>query len=67
MDCLNPENDNYFPACVSCNHYKHSADLETFRYMISHGVPSLNKNSTQYRFGKKFGLIEDYQSPLLDH
>lgn len=57
-----PHNDvleNMMPSCPSCNIYKHSADLETFRRIISNGPVGLNKQSAQYRFGKRFGLIKE--------
>lgn len=60
--CHHPERDvieNLFPACVSCNNYKHSADLETFRRIIGRTVTSLSKQSTQYKFGKRYGLIQE--------
>jgi 5-methylcytosine-specific restriction endonuclease McrA len=49
--------DNLMPSCVSCNNYKHSSRIEDFRKQISYLVSGLNKNSSQYKFAKRFGLI----------
>lgn len=60
--CFKPHNDtfnNLMPSCVSCNLYKHSADLETFRMMLLRTTQSLTKQSTQYQFGKRYGLIKE--------
>ncbi len=63
-----PQNDcieNMMPSCPSCNHYKHSADLETFRMVLTNTVRGLNKNSTQYKFAKRYGLVEEIIKPVV--
>ena len=60
--CRKPENetfDNYNPACPSCNIQKNSFTVEQFRANIKQFVNSLNQYSTQYKFAKKYGLIEE--------
>ena len=57
-----PENDtieNMMPSCPSCNINKHSMNIEEFRAFITRFVTSLNKNNTQYRIAKKYGLIQE--------
>ncbi|PIZ52168.1 HNH endonuclease [Candidatus Woesearchaeota archaeon CG_4_10_14_0_2_um_filter_33_13] len=61
--CKNPhlknniENKN--PSCASCNIQKNSFSIEEFRYNIKKFVELLNKNSTQYKFAKRYGLIKE--------
>lgn len=58
----NPEKlhiDNQNPSCPSCNIQKNSYTLEQFRENIKNFVNSLNQYSTQYKFAKKYGLIEE--------
>lgn len=66
-DCQRPENeniDNYYPACPSCNIQKNSFTVEQFRDNIQNFVNSLNQYSTQYKFAKKYGLIEETQKKV---
>ncbi|HBG71442.1 MAG: hypothetical protein A2W93_14415 [Bacteroidetes bacterium GWF2_43_63] len=58
--CRKPENEtpeNYNPACASCNIQKNSFTVEQFRSNIKQFVASLNRDSTQYKFAKRYGLI----------
>lgn len=60
--CLNPHNDteeNKVPACASCNIEKHSYTIEQFRRNISNFINSLNKYHNQYKFAKKYGLVQE--------
>lgn len=62
-----PENDcleNIVPACPSCNNYKHSFTLEEFRLGIKQTVESLNRYTNQYKFAKKFGLVEETEKTV---
>lgn len=59
---LEPEKDvdeNKVPACASCNLNKHSMALEAWREIIKGYVNSLNRDSTPYRFAKRYGLVEE--------
>lgn len=61
-DCVNPQNDtieNKMPACPSCNINKRSMSIEQFREFIGHLMVSLNRDSTQYKIAKRYGLIEE--------
>jgi 5-methylcytosine-specific restriction endonuclease McrA len=51
--------DNHNPSCPSCNIQKNSYTLKQFRENIKQFVNSLNQYSTQYKFAKKFGLIQE--------
>jgi len=60
--CEKPENEiisNYNPSCPSCNIQKNSYTLEQFRENISQFINSLNQYSTQYKFAKKYGLVNE--------
>jgi 5-methylcytosine-specific restriction endonuclease McrA len=57
--------DNQFPACPSCNLQKHSMSLEDFRTSISNFVQSLNRYTNQYKFAKRYGLIEETKKPVV--
>lgn len=60
--CLKPENqkiENFNPSCAKCNILKNSNSLEEFRRIIKQFVNSLNLYSTQYKFAKKYGLVQE--------
>ncbi len=60
--CEHPERDteeNKVPACASCNLNKHSMPLESWRKIIQGYVKSLNRDSTQYRLAKRYGLVQE--------
>jgi len=50
---------NMNPSCASCNNYKHSYTLEEFRHNLQNGIVMLEKNNPQYRFAKRYGLIQE--------
>ncbi len=56
--------DNQNPACASCNINKHSATLEQFRDLITNFIRSLNRDSTQYKIAKRFGLVVEVEKPV---
>ena len=65
-----PENDNLenlMPSCPSCNVIKNSNSLEEFRRIIKQFVFSLNNYSTQYKFAKKYGLIQENDIQIKFH
>lgn len=51
--------DNQMPSCPSCNINKHSGNLEQFRQLIEGLITSLNRDSTQYKIAKRYGLVEE--------
>ena len=60
--CEKPDNHNISnmnPACASCNIQKNSYSLEQFRNNIKQFVNSLNQYSTQYKFAKRYGLVNE--------
>lgn len=63
-----PERDtieNSTPACVSCNINKGGAGVEAFRWSISNGVESLNKQHAQYKIAKRYGLVTETEKPVV--
>lgn len=56
--------DNKVPACASCNIQKGNMLLETWRRMIKGHIKSLNRDSTQYRVAKRFGLVEETEAEV---
>ncbi len=66
--CEKPENEcinNMMPACASCNIQKNSFTIEQFRQNIQNFVNSLNQYSTQYKFAKRYGLINETHEPVV--
>lgn len=64
----NPENDvfeNMVPACPSCNKMKDVQDIEGFRRTMTNFVESLNKYSVQYKFAKKYSLVEETNNKVV--
>lgn len=57
--------DNMFPACGSCNKYKDTHCLETFRDELGKMRERLNLHSTHYKISRRFGLIEEIQKPII--
>lgn len=65
--CERPENnriDNFNLSCSSCNIVKNSLSLENFRQLIGGFIKSLNRDSTQYKFSKRYGLIEEKEAEV---
>lgn len=61
-NCKKPQNNHFLnlnPACPSCNRMKNSLSLEQFRNLINGFVNSLNSYSNQYKFAKKYGLVNE--------
>lgn len=57
--------DNQMPACASCNINKHSNSIESFRLLIGGFIKSLNRDSTQYKIAKRYGLVEEKTKPIV--
>lgn len=57
--------DNLFPSCASCNKYKDTHCLETFRYELGEMRKRLNNLSTHYKISKRFGLIKEIEKPIV--
>jgi len=65
--CLKPNEsiENLNPACPSCNIMKHSYSLEYFRETIKKFVNSLNLYNNQYKFAKKYGLVQETEKEVI--
>lgn len=64
----NPENDtleNIFPSCKSCNTIKNSFSLEEFRTNIKNFINSLNLYNIQYKFSKRYGLVQETNKDVI--
>ncbi len=48
---------NMLPACRSCNHYKGSSSLSTFRRFVEKMPETLKRDSVTYRNAVRFGLV----------
>ena len=67
---LHPEHlniDKQMPSCPSCNINKHSMSLEEFRNLIENFTTSLNRDSTQYKIAKRYGLVKESKHPVIFH
>lgn len=63
-----PENhceNNFMPSCASCNILKGGGDLEGFRKSIANFINSLNSYTNQYKFAKRYGLVEETNKPVV--
>lgn len=54
---------NLFPACRSCNHYKHTLTVEKFRRAVEHMPDVLIRDNVTYKNAVRFGLIKHPQNP----
>ncbi|MGL5955424.1 MAG: HNH endonuclease [Brevinema sp.] len=57
--------DNLIASCPPCNLYKAQDDVEGFRKSIRDILQRQNNSNRQYRIGKKFGLIEEIDKPII--
>jgi 5-methylcytosine-specific restriction endonuclease McrA len=51
--------DNLMPSCRVCNKWKSSHSLEQFRKEIGEQLRRLNEYSSNYRFARKYNLVEE--------
>lgn len=68
--CKYPERDcieNLNPSCPSCNTIKGSDSLEGFRRTVQGSINSLNRDSTQYKFAKRYGLVKEKRKLVYFH
>lgn len=56
--------DNMLPSCGSCNRYKSTYDLETFRRMLSKIPERLRRDSSTYKIALRFGMVEEHREPV---
>ena len=58
--------DNLFPACRSCNHYKHTFTVERFRQALERMPSVLMRDNVTYRNAVRFGLIKHPENPKVE-
>lgn len=51
------ELSNMLPACRSCNHYKHTLDVEEFRQYLAGISHRLMRDSIPFQVAVRFGLV----------
>ena len=56
---------NYLPSCRSCNFYKSTFDLETFRHRLETTLYENLSNNFNYKLLKKYGLIKEDIKPIV--
>jgi 5-methylcytosine-specific restriction endonuclease McrA len=56
--------DNLMPTCRVCNKWKNTFHLELFRNEIEQQLKRLHEYNANYRFAKKYGLIEEKFKPI---
>lgn len=57
--------ENMLPSCSSCNRYKSTYDLETFRKVLS-GIPKrLARDVSTYNIAVRFNMIEEHNEPIV--
>lgn len=57
--------ENYFPACRPCNLFKSVYPLEMWREEIGKQVERARKQSFNFRFAEKFGLVQETKKPVI--
>lgn len=57
--------DNYNPSCYSCNSSKNELTIEKWRKELELKVYRLNRDSSQYRIAKRFGLIIETENTVI--
>lgn len=58
---------NLNPACCSCNNYKRTHSLETFRSEIESQIFRLRKYMPTFRLAERFGLINCSPKKVIFH
>lgn len=49
---------NYMPACRSCNHYKATFDIESYRKYLSDIHKRLMRDSIPYQVAERYGIVK---------
>lgn len=57
--------DNLLPCCQSCNSTKSDLTIDEFRQKVQGRIDVLNRNSSEYRTAKRFGLINENQTRVV--
>ena len=56
--------ENYMPSCRQCNFYKHTYDIETFRYCLENIIMKKVIGLFQFRLAEKYGLVERHDKKI---
>lgn len=56
--------ENYFPACRSCNATKATYTIEKFRQRLIDDILRLERDSSKFRILKRFGMFEQVKTKL---
>lgn len=56
--------DNLMPACGSCNRYKATMDLETFRKQLQKIPDRLQRDVCTYNIAIRFGMVQENREPI---
>ena len=60
------EMSNLYPACRSCNHYKHTITIERFRQVLERMPSVLMRDNVTYRNAVRSGLIKHPENPKVE-
>lgn len=60
------EISNLYPACRSCNHYKHTMTIERFRQVLERMPSVLMRDNVTYRNAVRSGLIKHPENPKVE-
>ena len=56
--------ENLMPACGSCNRYKATMDLETFRKQLQKIPDRLQRDVCTYNIALRYGMIHEDREPI---
>lgn len=56
--------DNLMPSCGSCNRYKATMDLETFRKQLQKIPDRLKRDVCTYNIAVRFGMVQENREPI---
>lgn len=56
--------ENMLPACSSCNRYKATMDLETFRKQLQKIPDRLQRDVCIYNIALRYGMVQEDREPI---
>lgn len=56
---------NYMPSCRSCNNFKKTFSIDSFRREVEAQIKRLRSAKPTFRLAERFGLIECKQKPIV--
>lgn len=57
--------DNMLPSCRSCNNYKHTMTLESFRTELGKIPDRLQRDINTYGIAKRYGMVMEHREPII--